>query len=304
MSMRAQRIGAATVHVVPEFSGNPMPLTVGMPEVAEADLRAARAWLSDPNLGETPEESVLCLSWHTFVVHVAGKTVLIDTGLGNQKDRPDFIEFANGRTTDFFGALETAGVRPDEVDLVVCTHLHFDHVGWNTRLTDAGWVPSFPNADYIFSRADFDHYREEAQRHSVHTSAFDDSVLPVVNAGLATLIEPGHVLIDDGVTRLWLEGAAGHSPGSLLVRLHSIDSEAVFTGDLIHHPIQLVRPEINLSVEEQPEDAARTRIRLISELADSGSVVCPAHFSVFPMGRISREGNGYRWKRLGGDSNE
>jgi glyoxylase-like metal-dependent hydrolase (beta-lactamase superfamily II) len=298
------RIGEATVQIIPEHEGNPMPLSVAMPAVTPEDLRRAGNWLQDPAFGPTPEQSVLNLSWHAYVVRVAGRTVMVDTGLGNEKDRPEMIAFAAGRSTDVLGRLRDAGICAEDVDLVICTHLHFDHVGWNTVLKDGRWVPTFPAARYVFTRSDYEFFRVASERDPVSGPAFGDSVQPIVEAGLADLVDPGHVLIEDAQTRLWLEDAAGHSPGSVIVRLHSSSSEAVFSGDLIHHPVQLVRPgAINLAMEHHPEKAAATRIRVVESLADSGIAVFPAHFTGSPGGRILRDGPGFRWEALSSEPN-
>lgn len=293
------RLGPTTVEVISEHVGNPMPLSEGMPAVTEGDLRTAAGWLQDPAFADTPEDSILNLSWHSYVLRLSGTTVVVDTGLGNGKDRPGFIPFAANRSTDVPGRLATAGIRPEDVDVVVCTHLHFDHVGWNTVLREGQWVPMFPQARYLFTRADYEHFRSLADQDPVNGPAYRDSVAPVVEAGQAELIEPGHVVFDDGSTRLTLEDAAGHSPGSILARLDSGGGQAVFSGDLVHHPIQLVRPgAINLAMEHAPEAAAAARIRIVAELADSGTLVFPAHFTGSPGGRITAEGTGYRWAPL------
>jgi glyoxylase-like metal-dependent hydrolase (beta-lactamase superfamily II) len=290
------RIGSAIIDVIPEFEGNPMPLSLAMPAVSDADLAAADEWLSDPNFSDTVEQSILALSWHSYLVRTEEHTVIIDTGLGNDKNRPDAIAFAHHRTTNFLGTLGEHGVSPQDVDLVICTHLHFDHVGWNTRLDGVNWVPTFPNARYVFSRADYEHFLAESEHDPITGPAFRDSVEPIVQAGLAWLAEPGQVLFEEGTVRLWQESAAGHSPGSILVRLADGESEAVFTGDVIHHPIQLVRPEITLAFEDTPAQAIETRKRILAMLADTGALMLPAHFTGHPVGRVLESGKGYAWE--------
>lgn len=297
-SLSCYRIGRATVTVVPEHAGNPLPLDVVMPAITVDDLGRAGRWLDEPAFGATPAQSILTLSWHSYVIRIAGSTVLVDTGLGNDKTRPDEVAFAAHRATDLPGLLREAGLGLGDIDLVVCTHLHFDHVGWNTVLRDGQWVPTFPAARYVFPRADYEHFRAQAETDPVSGPAFRDSVEPVVQAGHAELVDPGHVLIDDGQDRLWLEDAAGHSPGSVLVRLRSGATEAVFSGDLLHHPVQLVRSGINLAMEHHPEAATATRDRLVAGLADTGVAVFPAHFTGSPAGLIRRDGAGYRWDPL------
>jgi glyoxylase-like metal-dependent hydrolase (beta-lactamase superfamily II) len=171
---------------------------------------------------------------------------------------------------------------------VLCTHLHADHVGWNTRLDDGRWVPTFPNARYVFSRKDFEFFGR--QTHEAHNrEAYADSVLPVVEAGLADILDSDdcvHREIEDGI---WLEDAAGHSPGSVVVNAQRGGSRAVFMGDIVHHPIQLVRPDLPFFADENPAEACATRQRLLGQCADNGAVLYPAHFPDPPAGRVRRE---------------
>src|SRR5262249_48164621 len=160
------------------------------------------------------------------------------------------------------------------------------HVGWNTRLKDGRWVPTFPNARYVISRKDVE---VGATTHEAHNrEAYADSVLPVIEAGLADIVESDHRVhreIEDGI---WLEDAAGHSPGNLVVNARRGGSRVVFTGDVIHHPVQIVRPDIPFFADENPAQACATRQRLLEQCADNGAVLYPAHFPDPPAGRVRR----------------
>ena len=219
------------------------------------------------------------------MLQLDGLNVLIDTCCGNDKQRS--VPWADRLQTEWLLNLARAGLEPADIHLVLCTHLHADHVGWNTRLENGRWVPTFPRARYVFSRKDYEFFSRQTQE--AHTrEAYIDSVLPVVEAGLADIVESNHCVqreIEDGI---WLEDAAGHSPGSVVVHAQRGGSPAVFTGDVIHHPIQLVRPDIAFFADESPAEACATRQRLLAQYADSGAVLFPAHFSDPPSGRVHR----------------
>src|SRR5262249_8995219 len=170
-------------------------------------------------------------SIHAFVVRAPGLTVLVDTCVGNDKDRGGRAPFHMMRTS-FLEDLTAAGVAPESVDLVLCTHLHVDHVGWNTRFHDGRWVPTFPRAGYLFARRGWEHWSAERDEDTRRIMA--DSVAPVLDAGLAQLVPMDHRVSDE----LWLEPTPGHTPGHVSVRLRGGNAEAVITGDLMHCPIQ------------------------------------------------------------------
>src|SRR5215472_14792776 len=169
-----------------------------------------------------PTKNALKLSIHSWLLRIGRRTVLIDTCIGNHKERPSRPEW-HRMETRYLARLGEAGVRPEEIDLVMCTHLHADHVGWNTRLDNGRWVPTFPNAHYVFSKADYQHYlAQERAGKEPNRGSFRDSVLPVVEAGLAQMVD-GDETLDEHLT---LERAPGHTPGSVLVKLASVGERA------------------------------------------------------------------------------
>ena len=194
-------------------SGPPMPLILS--GVTPADLGRLSAWYQDETLGATAAESAFMMSMHSYVLQVDGLTVLVDACNGDHKHRS--IPDVDRVQTPFLANLAALDLSTDDIDLVLCTHLHFDHVGWNTRLQNGKWVPTFANARYLFSRRDFEHFgRQELE--DDHLRAFRDSVLPVYEAGRAELVDaniPVHREIGNGV---WLEPAFGHSPGNFSAR--------------------------------------------------------------------------------------
>lgn len=260
-----------------------IPLAVALPGVTAEDLAQLKTWYWDPDLAESPGSAGMRISVHSFVLRVDGRNILIDTCCGNDKKRS--LPPVNMQHWPYLENLARAGLRPEDIDLVMCTHLHFDHVGWNTRLQDGSWVPTFPKARYLFGRRDFEFFSQ--QRHeALHREAFEDSVAPILDAGLADLVDVGsrvHRELGDGV---WLEDASGHSPGNLCVIAECGGSHAIFSGDCFHHPVQIVRPDAAFFADENPLQASATRRRLLERYADKDAVFFPAHFTGLTAGRV------------------
>ncbi len=222
-----------------------------------------------------PARNCLKLSIHSWLIRVGGRTILVDTCVGNHKTRPTRPKW-HLMETRYLARLAEAGVRPEEIDMVMCTHLHADHVGWNTRLDNGSWVPTFPNARYVFSKADYDHYLaldREGKAPANHGS-FRDSVLPVVEAGLAQMVA-GTAAIDEHLT---LEPAPGHTPGSVVVKLASQGKSALFCGDVLHHAIQVHHPDWNSFVCADAALARRSRRQVLEHCSGTGALLMPTHF--------------------------
>ncbi|UMP06874.1 MBL fold metallo-hydrolase [Amycolatopsis sp. EV170708-02-1] len=231
----------------------------------------------------------------TWVLRSEGKTILIDTGVGNHKERP-YAPFWGHLDLDFLGNLERAGIRPDEVDIVVNTHLHVDHVGWNTRLDGQYWVPTFPNATYLMHRADFEFWNPANNPKiagGVNQNVYEDSVAPVHAAGQVELWEGSHTIDSN----LRLEATPGHTPGSSVVMLASGDDRAVFAGDLLHSPFQIMRPDHNSCFCEDAEGARATRRNILGWAADNNALVLPAHFAGRGAMEIDRSAGSFTIKR-------
>lgn len=209
----------------------------------------------------------------TWVIDVDGLRVLIDTGVGDGRERP-LIPVLNNLDTGFLDALAAAGVSPESVDVVLNTHLHTDHVGWNTRASDDGWVPTFPNARYLLPEADFRHFCPDgAGCDDAARIVFDDSIAPVHEAGQVELFGGDHQLSES----VWLRPAAGHTPGSSVLWLDA-GKPAVFVGDLTHCPIQIPRPSDPCAFDLDADAAAATRKRVFTEAARRRAAVIPAHY--------------------------
>lgn len=242
------------------------------------------------------EETDICrIAVQTWVLRSEGRTILIDTGVGNHKERP-YAPFWGHLELDFLGNLARAGVHPDDVDIVVNTHLHVDHVGWNTRLEGQSWVPTFRNASYLMHKADFEFWNPANNPKiagGVNQNVFEDSVAPVHAAGQITLWESSH-RID---ANLHLQSTPGHTPGSSVVMLASGTERAVFAGDLLHSPFQIMQPEHNSCFCEDAHAARKTRGEILGWAADTNALVLPAHFTGHGALEVERSGNSFGIKR-------
>jgi glyoxylase-like metal-dependent hydrolase (beta-lactamase superfamily II) len=230
--------------------------------------------------------------FQSFVVRHAGTTILIDTCFGNDKERPDF-ELAHRRHSPYLDRLAAAGCSPDDVDIVLCTHFHVDHVGWNTRLANGRWVPTFPNARYIFSREEYARFAPENRTAEPppFLNIFEDSVLPVIQAGQAEFISGEHAVHD----LLTVYPAPGHTPGHIAIRAGRGQDTGIFLGDIIHNPIQMAEPDLNSSYCEDGPQARLTRRRLLEESAERNLLLIPGHFCAPHIGHVKVAGRGFEF---------
>ncbi|GAA4692562.1 Glyoxylase, beta-lactamase superfamily II [Promicromonospora umidemergens] len=281
-------LGDVTVTRVMEYFG-PVGMTPDafFPESPDGAWQRNESWLT-PDFVD-PETHVCQSAIQTWLLRSEGRTILVDTGVGNHKERP-YSPVWSRLNTDFLGNLARAGVRPEDVDLVINTHLHVDHVGWNTYLDDRDWVPTFPNATYLMPRRDFDFWNpaggHEPNLGRGNQNVFEDSVAPVHAAGQALLWDDSHQI--DANLRLDL--APGHTPGSSVVTLESGTDRALLVGDLLHTPLQIVEPDTNSCFCEQPAQARATRRRLLGWAADNNALVLPAHLGGHGGVQVERDG--------------
>jgi glyoxylase-like metal-dependent hydrolase (beta-lactamase superfamily II) len=234
------------------------------------------------------EQGKMLVRIQALVVEADDQTILVDTCVGNGKDRPTPL-FDQLETT-FLADLEGAGFARESVDQVVCTHLHVDHVGWNTMSVDGAWVPTFPNARHLFGRLEFDHWSSTDET-AVYGDVMADSVKPIVDAGLADLVESTHKI----TSQVWLEPTPGHTPGHHSVRIASGGQGAVITGDMIHHPIQFPRPDVVSSADTDSDAAIATRRSAFAHWAADDLLVIGTHFAGPGAGRLVAEGDGWRY---------
>ncbi|MBX3498015.1 MAG: MBL fold metallo-hydrolase [Alphaproteobacteria bacterium] len=238
-----------------------------------------------------PASGMIKLSVHSWLITVGGKRILIDGCVGNHKPRP-LRKMWDMMNTPYLERLAAAGVRPEQVDIVMCTHLHMDHVGWNTRLENGRWVPTFPNAKYVFSRADYDHYLKldsDPATGPVNQGSFRDSVIPIVEARLSQMVDGAHT-VDE---HLSLDPRPGHTPGTVAINLASRGQKALFCGDILHHAIQVYHPEWNSFACADQVNARRSRRQVLEDCAGSGALLMPAHFGAPFVCRVDPRGEGF-----------
>lgn len=287
-------LGDVTITRVMEFYGS-VELTpqTFFPNSPDGAWNEHESWLA-PDFYD-PATDMVHSAIQSWLVRSEGATILVDTGVGNHKERPHTPVWHH-LNTDFLGNLGRAGVRPEDVDLVINTHLHVDHVGWNTRLDGADWVPTFPNATYLVPRADFDFWNPANGHASALGEAkgnvFADSVAPVHRDG-RTLLWDDSYRID---RNLRLELAPGHTPGSSVLHLESGTDRAVFVGDMLHTPLQFVEPDTNSCFCEDPVLSAATRRRLLGRAAEQNALVLPAHLGGHGGAEVVREGDRFAIK--------
>ena len=277
-------IGAAEIRRVEELRA-PMPLAMfNAPELVERNAD----WIF-PRWGKADGTwDMVVQSW---IVTVDDRVVVVDPCVGNGRPLPGFPLF-DRLDTPFIERFAASGIRPEDVDCVVCTHLHSDHCGWNTTLRDGRFVPTFPNARYVLSRREFERWdsrRPDYRSVPANDGVFERSVLPVLEAGLAVLIGDSHA-ISPG---LRAEAAPGHTLGHTALHLASRGREAIFTGDTFHHPIELIHPEIDAGSCEDFAQTLVTRRRLADRMVERGALAIPAHFAEPHVGFL-REIDGRR----------
>ncbi|WP_327064734.1 MBL fold metallo-hydrolase [Kitasatospora sp. NBC_01302] len=279
-------VGGLTVHRIDEVLLPPATGPWLLPD-ATPEVVTGQDWLH-PHFAD--HEGILHLDSHSFAVTVGGLRVLVDTGIGNGKERAN--PAWHDLRTDYLERLTAAGYPPDSVDLVVITHLHADHVGWNTRQMDGEWVPTFRNARYLTSRTEREFWAGYAME-DARRQMFEDSVIPVEQAGLLDLVD----IPAEGaeiVPGLRLLPTPGHTPGHVAVELTSQGERALITGDCIHHPVQLAHPGIGACVDIDPQQSEASRRGLLDSLAGTDALVLGTHFAPPTAGRVVRHQDAYR----------
>ncbi|ELP63205.1 MBL fold metallo-hydrolase [Streptomyces turgidiscabies] len=281
----AWNFGDLVIHRVDEIGLPPQTGPWLLPEATKEVLDEA-SWLR-PDFADA---DALHLASHTFALVADGLRILVDTGIGNSKTRAN--PAWNDLETDYLQRLAAAGFPPESVDLVITTHLHADHVGWNTRLVDGDWVPTFPHARYLTSRTEGD-YWAAAEMDEARRQMFHDSVDPIRESGQYDFVDvPGHG--HEVTAGVRLVPAPGHTPGQIAVELRGTDRTALITGDSIHHPVQLSHPHLTSCVDIDPRQAVRTRGSLLDNLAGTHALLLGTHFPQPTAGTVSSDNGRYR----------
>jgi len=230
-------------------------------------------------------------SVHTWVLKTPDHTILVDTGIGNGKARAS--AYFNQLHTPYLEKLQAAGVVPEGVDYVLLTHIHTDHVGWNTTLVDGLWRPTFANATYFVPRSGIEYFSSAAGRSKPNYDMYRDSVLPVVEAGQAQMVGPEGGEVLPGIV---YQPTPGHSVDHMSITLTSGNEEGLLAGDIMHNPVQVYRPQWNSIFCATAEEAVRSRERMLALCADRRAIYLSSHFAETSAGRITRTDQGYDWR--------
>ncbi len=292
------KIGDVTITKVTE-AGAPSPVPFWENLLANATPAEVEeiSWLR-PTWSN--DENEFFASMHSFLVETPTAKIVVDTGVGNHKQR--IMPMFHGLDTDFLEKFQDVW-NLDDVDGVICTHLHVDHAGWNTRLVDGEWVPTFPNAQYYFVRKEFDHWKNyaESEGPDVYTewahdmidgkAVFEDCVAPIEKAGLITWVDS-----DSEITpEISLVPTPGHSPGHVSVLIRSQGESAILTGDLMHFVCQVARPDWSANLDDDLVKSAESRKRIVEQYADTDTLVLGMHFPTPSGGRIVSKGDSYEF---------
>ncbi|HEV2363167.1 MAG TPA: MBL fold metallo-hydrolase [Caulobacteraceae bacterium] len=278
------KVGEVTIKRIVEME-LPIPYDERVSFIRQATPAALRElpWLF-PNY--VADDGALKLSIHALLVEAPGMRLVVDTCIGN--DRPRTITGNQALSTSFLSDLGAAGWARDSVDAVICTHLHVDHVGWNTMLEDGRWVPTFPKAKYLIGKQEYAFW--SAHEDGEQQTILADSVKPVLDAGLAQLVEMDHVLSPE----VRLQPTPGHTPGHVSVVIQSAGETALITGDAIHHPCQMAHPDWSPWFDSDGAAAAVTRKGILEQVADQPILFIGTHFAAPTAGRVVRDGDAYR----------
>jgi glyoxylase-like metal-dependent hydrolase (beta-lactamase superfamily II) len=292
--MKQQIVGEFSVERVVEHEGPFAALQQIIPQITSGQIDANAHWLK-PLFVDADNNAIM--SFHSYILKTPHHTILIDACVGNHKPRPARPGW-HLQNNGYLQAMARLGVAPESIDFVCCTHMHADHVGWNTQLVNGLWVPTFANAKYVFAKTEYTHW-EQAHRTALATGqavpnhgSFADSVLPVVDAGQAMLVAEDFEF-EEGV---YLQAARGHTPGNCMLHAHSQGAHAVFSGDILHTPAQLIDLNWSSHFCYDAQASAQTRKDLVHSLSDTSSLLLAAHFSGPVAGRIVSHGDQFRFQ--------
>lgn len=291
--MKTQALGKFRIDRVVESEGPFAALEMMLPGITAADIGAHADWLKP--LFVAPDNRAI-MSFHSYILKTPHHVILVDACVGNDKERPERPTW-HRQQFRYLEAMAAVGVRPQDIDFVCCTHLHADHVGWNTRLEEGRWVPTFTKARYVFAKTEYEHW-ERMHRQSreqglpvLNHGSFADSVLPVVDAGRALMVGDDF----EFETGVYLQAAHGHTPGNCTLHANSEGRHAVFSGDILHTPAQLINPAWSSRFCVDPLQSAATRFKLVHALADTSTLLLTGHFPTPVAGRIVSRGDHFRF---------
>jgi len=293
--MNRINIGNLQISRVPEINPLSVPAAAFFPDITAGIIKSASEWL--PLNFFDPANGLIYLSFHSYVLRTPSHNILIDTCNGNCKSRD--LPRVNMLQTSYLQELKAAGFNPEDIGIVICTHLHPDHVGWNTQRINGNWMPTFPKARYLMGRVEYAHWQKlnaANPSNPVLRGAFADSILPIIESDQAELVESDHVIENSAAHKIWLESSAGHSPGHVSINVKSGLDRAIFSGDVIHHAIQLAYPDLWTAADFDAVQATRSRRALLENIADTSTILLTAHFPSPTAGYVVRHGDAFRFK--------
>lgn len=285
--MRTWRIGEVEITRIVEVWDREDPLSLLLVDGTE-QMMLQYPWLHPHHATPTGQ---LKVNFQGFALKIGRRRIMIDTCIGGGRQRE--YDFFSNLQSQFLEDLATLGITPNDVDTVLCTHLHFDHVGWNTQFKDGRWMPTFPNARYLLGRLEYDHWmmlRATGGYHDVRH--LGECVDPIVEQGLVNFIDTHHRLCPE----IWLEPTPGHTPGHVSVRVSSRGEEAIITGDLMHNPIQIALPRHLATFDMDRTLAAEQRARFVERYRNRAALVIGSHFCDPTAGWIVADGANWKFE--------
>jgi glyoxylase-like metal-dependent hydrolase (beta-lactamase superfamily II) len=280
-------VGDLQIHRIVEVANHADPIGILLKDATERIFDPFTLWLRPHFITDADQ---MLIQWQAFAIRTPRLNLMIDTCIGN--DRKRFFQVFNDMHTPFLEDLASCGFIPHDIDLVCCTHLHYDHVGWNTHLENGKWTPTFPNAVYLIDNTEYAGIRELQASGDWHGQHLPDSIDPIVAAGLHKFIDaPGYRVCDE----IWLEHTPGHTPGHCAVHIESGGQHAIITGDLMHHPVQVAVPPWRGNFDHDPDAATRTRVKFVSTYSDRQTLIIGSHFAGLTAGWIIPNGEHCRF---------
>ncbi len=274
------QVGDVTVTKVVELTSASLGQHI-LPDATAEELRKI------PWIGPFVDSDLsMVLSFHSLIVQTADRLVIVDTCIGNDKTR-NYPKW-NRMQTSFRNDLHAAGFVENDFDTVLCTHMHVDHVGWNTYRNDERWLPTFKNARYLYAQEEWEHWQAESQ--DAYGPVIEDSVQPIFDLGLADLVDSSHRVCDE----IQLVPTPGHTPGHVSVYVKSRGEEAIITGDIFHHPCQIAKPEWCATADSDQDAALQTRKAFLSDYSDRPILCIGTHFAGVTAGKLVSDGDTYR----------
>jgi glyoxylase-like metal-dependent hydrolase (beta-lactamase superfamily II) len=285
-------VGDLTVHRVIESEGPLFDPMGFFPTLTDDVLAENLSWMKPKYIDPATGQLMLCIQ--SYIIRTPHHTILVDSCVGNHKERTNYPFWSQMTSDRYEKNLRATGLTFADIDFVMCTHLHVDHVGWNTRLENGRWVPTFPNAKYLFADRELAFWTEKERTDPGKQPCIVDSVLPIVEAGRHELVKSDHQLSD--VVKLI--PTPGHTIDHYSVHIGKSGADAVIGGDMIHSPLQARYPELCMRADYDRAQGGASRRNLFSKLCDTSTLLCTGHFPSPSVGRLTAWGDGFRYNEV------